>query len=746
MPSRRGSALAAVLGVVALLILAALGLTRYAEDKLSNLVVGGLGESFSTRIYGAPFVVTDGGRESPERLLQRLDRLGYVKVSSSPASGQYEWTPPELVVNLRGFTLPQRRQLPGVVFMKSDGKSWKIEGASGAAPLEAALEPEVVAELSGAKKVRREPATWDEMPENLKNAVVAVEDHRFYRHWGIDVRAVGRAALRDLFGRGTFQGGSTITQQLAKNFFLTPRRTMSRKALEALLAVYLEVRYSKKEILTLYLNQIYFGQDGPVSVAGVKAAANHYFGKRLGDLTLDECATLAALIRSPYRYDPLRDPLTSKRRRDFVLERMAQEHFITDDVAKAATATPLAAVPRKTSAPQNDYAYYTAEVVRRLLPRYSEQTIFRYGLKIHTAMDPMLQQAAQRALHKARYQAALVALDPADGRVLALAGGKEYGESQFNRATQARRQPGSSFKPFVYGAALEIGYTAATLLSDTTRTFRRDDARTWEPRNFDHVYRGTTTVREALALSLNAATLDLASRVGPSKVASFASRMGIASPIAANLGVALGVSEVSLLELTEAYAPFDNGGYRTSPLFVTAVLDADNQPIEVAPPPIKESVLSPAVGYMVTSLMETTVKQGTAKSLAKLGWDRPAAGKTGTTNDGRDAWFVGYTPELLAGVWAGSDEHKAIRAGGGKDAVPIWAEFMKQAEDGLPTRDFDRPPGIDDVKIDPTTGYRALSGCPTSKEELFISGTEPADCPAHPGGIKGFFKKLFGKN
>lgn len=420
--------------------------------------------------------------------------------------------------------------------------------------------------------------------------------------------------------------------------------------------------------------------------------------------------------------------------------------MITAGERTAAGAEPLnlAELPYRPEKSDNDY--FTAEVVLRLMLRYDEDEVFRYGLSVYTTLDTELQTAASEAVRRARYDAALVAIEPDSGSVLALAGGKDYGFSQFNRATQAKRQPGSAFKPFVYGAALEAGFTPATLLKDAPRRYRNPGGVRWDPRNYGGVYYGASTLRLALARSLNSATLDLAERVGPAGIIAFAARLGINSPLENSLAVALGASEVELLELTAAYAPFANGGFRVEPALITAVEDARGSVLEYG---IRErvQVIQPALAALMTSLLESVVREGTAVVLGRdHGWVRPAAGKTGTTTGGRDAWFIGYTPGLLAGVWAGDDLNRAVGVAGSGDALPLWAAFMKTALAGRPAEEFTRPAeGLIPEKIDPASGLLAVAGCPERRTELFLAGTEPVKkCPLHSRGVKGWFKRLFG--
>jgi penicillin-binding protein 1B len=730
---------------LAALLVSAAFLSLLAEYKLSRLAPGGLGEAFPTRIYSAPLEVRAGAFTPPGILLRRLARLGYRAAEKPSVPGEYFWQPPVLTVYLRGFRTPSARQEPLEAALECGRDGWEIRVTTGAGTAGVMLEPELAAELSGPNKVRREPAETADIPEKLRAAVIAAEDKRFMRHHGVDFIATTGALWRDLTRSGLW-GGSTITQQLAKNLFLTPRRTLRRKLAEAFLAFYLEQRYTKQEILTLYLNQIYLGQDGPVSVAGVRSAAKFYFGKEPAELSLAECAMLAGMIRSPYRYNPRHDPDAARTRRNYALSRMSEEKMITPAERTAAEAEPLALAELPYHPEKDDNAYFTAEVVRLLMLRHDEDEVFRYGLSVYTTLDPELQTAASEAVRQARHEAALVALDPDSGSVLVLAGGKDYGQSQFNRATQAKRQPGSAFKPFVYGAALEAGFTPATLLKDSPRRYSNPGGARWDPHNYGGVYYGTSTLRLALAHSLNSATLDLAERVGVSKITAFAGRLGIKSPVENSLAAALGASEVNLLELTAAYAPFANGGFRVEPALITAIEDAQGNVLEYGARE-RTPVIQPALASLITSLLESVVSEGTAAVLGRIhGWILPAAGKTGTTTGGRDAWFIGYTPRLLSGVWTGDDSNRAVGVLGAGDALPVWAAFMKTALAGLPAEKFMPPSeGLISVKIDPASGLLAAAGCPERRLEIFLTGTEPVKkCPLHSRGVVGWFKRLFG--
>ena len=547
-------------------------LALQAERKLSTLALGGLGESFSTRVWSAPFVLRDAQKAEVGRLVERLERLaadrraiftalraegigvnvhyipvywhpyyqrlGYRRVARAPGKGEYHWQAPELRVGLRGFQTPSVSQREGLYVMIRDGDgTWRIADLLGGPMASLMLEPELVTELSGSRKVRRDPLSWEQIPEALRAAVVSAEDKRFWTHRGLDPRAILRAAWANLRGHD-LQGASTITQQLTKNIFLSPRRTLARKLAEAALSVYLERRLDKRRILTLYLNHIYLGQDGSASVMGMRAAARHYFSKDTPDLTLAESAALAGIIRGPGLHSPFQAPEACRARRDQVLRRMREDGAISEREMNAALAEPVGAVRGAGEEERREYAYYVAEVVRELLPRYGGDVLYRNGLSIHTAMDPLLQSYAQKVVRSCKHQAALVTLDPRTGDVLALSGGRDFSESQFNRATQALRQPGSAFKPFVYAAALQAGLTAATVLHDKPRTYPGEGGG-WSPSNYGGVYHGTATVREALAHSLNAAALDAASRAGIRRVRETARACGITSPLRDDLGLAI---------------------------------------------------------------------------------------------------------------------------------------------------------------------------------------------------------------
>jgi len=752
---RRFPRLARALALLAALVLAAAAaLSFWAERRIAAFQAGALDAGRATTIYSAPFVIDAGTVEPPESILRRLWGLDYHPAKSLPPPiGGYVWAPPVLTVGLRGFLAPGFRQQAGVFalswhagFFHAQTGHWTIADAAGLSLADVGLEPAVVAKLSGGRRIERTTLPPKEISPTLEAALVSAEDRRFYSHGAFDFRGIARAAWEDLRHPGRLQGGSTLTQQLAKNIFLSPRRTWKRKVLEAALSLYISERFTKEDILALYLNHVYMGQDGSASMMGAQVAARFYFGKDQAALSLGQCALLAGLARSPYLYNPYRDPAAALRRRDTVLNQMRAQGRITLFELQAALKEPLGLRQEgsfKTRGRTDDY--FAAEVLRELSARYGDTAVFRQGLAVYTTMDPLLQKAAQDAVaQKARPQGALIALDPETGAVLALSGGRDFGQSQFNRATQAVRQPGSAFKPFLYGAALEAGLTPLTTLDDSPRAFSRGHGRgVWRPKNSENRYYGPVSLRQALALSLNAASLDLAEKVGAENAIAFARKMGLNTPLPDNLAVMIGAADTTLEDLTAAYAPFDNGGWRVTPFLITQVRDARQRVLETDAPQRAE-VITPALAYVMTSLLEGVIKEGTASGAKALGWTRPSAGKTGTTNDGADAWFVGYTPQLLAGVWVGADDHRPLWVYGSSAALPVWADFMEQASKDYAEQDFVKPPGVVTAVVDPKTGLLARWDSPNREAEVFLPGTAPTRYdPVRARGLKGWFERIF---
>jgi penicillin-binding protein 1A len=515
-----------------------------------------------------------------------------------------------------------------------------------------------------------------DLPPYLPKAFIAIEDRRFYSHYGVDPYGILRAAVTNILHRGVAQGGSTLTQQLAKNLFLTQERTLARKLQEAELAIWLERKYSKKEILELYLNRVYFGS----GAYGVEAAAQRYFGKSAKNVTLGEAAMLAGLVKSPSRLAPNRNPEGAAARAKTVLAAMADAKFITEAQAQAASAHPAMSVKPPGAGTINYVADWIGEVLDDLVGQIDQSIV------VETTIDPKLQNIAETAVidelaaKSVKFnvsQGALVAMSP-DGAVRAMVGGRNYGESQYNRAVTARRQPGSAFKPFVYLTAIEAGLTP-----DTVRQDAPIDIKGWKPENFSHEYFGPVTLTQALSMSLNTVAVRLGLEVGPKNVVRTAHRLGITSKLEPNASIALGTSEVSVLEMVGAYAPFANGGLAVSPHVVKRIRTLDGKVIYLRHPDEVNQVIEPRNVAMMNTMMEQTLISGTAKKAEIPGW--PAAGKTGTSQDFRDAWFIGYTANLVTGVWFGNDDSSPTKkATGGGLPVEVWARFMRAALAGVP--------------------------------------------------------------
>jgi penicillin-binding protein 1A len=600
------------------------------------------------------------------------------------------------------------------------------------------------------------------IPKPMVDAILSIEDRRFYTHWGIDPIRLAGALVQDIIARRPEQGGSTITQQLARNLFLTHEKTLTRKVKEAVLAIRIEQTYTKDEILEMYLNQIYFGE----GAYGIDAASKVFFGKQVQELTLPECALLAGLPRNPRDYSPRREPDRALKRRTLVLAAMLQNKRLTRAQYEAASEAPLGVTKTRYNPRE---APYFMEMVRLYLDeRYGSNQLYEGGLKIYTTIDIDLQHAAEEALERrlmaletrnaykrtrasltaqakdgqARerpqteyLQGAVICLDPSNGQIRALIGGRDFNESNFNRAVQAARQPGSAFKPFIYAAAMDNGYTPNEMILDAPVSFRAGNGEEWSPQNYDLKFRGPVTLRTALAKSLNVPAAKLLQKIGTPVVTSYARRLGIRSRLVGDLSLALGTSEVNLLELTAAYGVFANQGVRVSPVYVLRVEDKNGKELEKARTTAEE-VLSPETALTMTNMLQTVMESGTAAASRALGLAVPAAGKTGTTDDYTDAWFVGYTPSLVTSVWVGFDKKQKIGPGmtGAAAALPIWVDVIAAYAKDKPPQEFPVPSGVVSRNICSQTGLLANPACPETETELFREGSDPTGyCNVHTG-------------
>ena len=580
-------------------------------------------------------------------------------------------------------------------------------------------------------------APFDKIPRHVVNAFVAAEDANFFNHRGVDFTAIARAAVKDLLGGSFAQGGSTITQQTVKNLFLTREKSISRKLKELILAYRMERKMSKEEILYLYLNQIYLGE----GAYGVEAASRSYFGKGVNELGVAEGALLAGLPKAPARYSPRTHPEHAKARQRYVLRRMVEAGFLSQAEADNAYAARIVLAPPPTF--RTKAAYFLEQVRITLAEKYGTEPLYRDGLRIYTTIDTRLQEAAHDALiegirateEKNKYeglQGAVLALDPHTGAVLAMVGGTDFAQSQFNRALQARRQPGSAFKPIVYAAALSEGKTLVSMTDDSPIEFDRTEEELWKPKNYDGTFLGPIPLIEALARSRNLATIRLLNEVGVDSALRTAKALGISSPIARNLSIALGSSGVTPLEMCVAYATFANGGLRPEPYFLREVRDARGNVLERTTP-TAERAISPDTAYLMVRMMQEVIRNGTGRAARRLGHN--LAGKTGTTNENTDAWFIGYSPDLVGGVWIGFDTPRPLgdRQSAAVVALPIWIRFMGQVLPLFPNRTFPIPPGITFARVNPDTGKTLPSSFSGGEILPFQVGTVPEPSVAGTG-------------
>jgi len=595
---------------------------------------------------------------------------------------------------------------------------------------------------------KREVVSLARIPNFLIQAFVAGEDARFFQHKGLDYLAILRALFRNLFSGEIVQGGSTITQQVVKSLLLSPEKSFSRKIREAILAYKIESYLTKEEILFLYLNQIYLGH----GAYGVAIAAENYFGKTLGELNIAEAALLAGLPQAPSKNSPYQHPQQAKKRQLYILNRMAEEGFISSSEAIKTAQTPY--VIRGKERPSIEKAPHFVEHIRRYVEeKYGKDALYKHGLHIYTTIDLYSQRWAEEAIEsglkeiekREKYpssdisltpEGALVCFDLETGYVKAMVGGRDFKKSQFNRATQARRQTGSAFKPIVYASALDKGYTPASIVVDAPIIFEWGNQK-WKPKNFEGKFLGPTTLRNALTHSVNVVTVKIAQDIGVDYIQDYAKKLGISSPLHNNLSMALGSSSISLYELTKAYAIFANQGNPFKPIFIKKILNRDGNLLEENLPlfyskesPLEEQILPPQTAFLITYLLEGVVQHGTGWRAKSLG--RPVAAKTGTTDQFMDAWFIGFTPELITGVWVGFDDERSLGENetGARAASPIWVTFMSKILKDKPVKDFLVPEGVEFMKIDPKSGQVSLES--GGILECFREGTGPPQKASSP--------------
>jgi penicillin-binding protein 1B len=708
-----------------------------------------------TRFYASPWLIRPGIEISRSAMEEHLERIGYRRTRSSGVElGEYRLGSREWIIGRRAFRPFGKHDVGGVVSVRLSygGRVSRIRDADGRSLPYLAIEPELIGSHYGREREDRLPVRLSEVPQHLIDAVLTIEDQRFYQHGGLDIKRIAGATVANVKAMRLVQGGSTISQQLAKNLYLSPRRTPLRKLREAALAVALESRYSKDGILEAYLNEVYLAQDGGVAIHGVGRAAEYFFGKDVTQLDIPEAALIAGIIRGPSLYSPFRNPKQAKKRRDLVLDLMLERELISERAHARATHSPLGLKERHRD---SNHGRYFVDWVAKRLERDHGDGVFEDGFTVFTTLDMELQRVAEDAVRDGLtrlerdyprleredrpLQAALVAVDPRSGAVLAMVGGRDYGASQFNRAVYGRRQPGSSFKPIVALTALsQHSFTLASMLQDEPLSVETP-AGMWQPANYDDRFRGPLTMREALERSLNVPFARLGMAVGPERIVETARKLGIESHLNPVPSLALGSSEVTPLELTRAFGVLAAEGFRADLQANLAVVDGAGdivQRMEVD----GEQVYDPAEAYLVTSALRGAVERGTGRSLRTWGYRGPVAAKSGTTNDFRDAWFIGYTPSLAVGVWVGFDDARSIGLSGSRAALPIFARFMvgafgRYGEDV----EFNVPRGLEIVEINRQTGLRAGPGC-RGEPEVFIRGTAPTEsCSPYwrsSGGIR----------
>ena len=731
----------------------------------------------SAKIFAGPRVVRVGSPFTVHDIAAELRHAGYGEKDGQSPLGSYhvKGGSIEVLPGPESYHSPE----PATITV-ADGKVSEIKSRSAGDLAAYELEPQLVTSLFDAEqRSKRSLVTYDDIPKMMVDAVISIEDRRFFQHGGVNFLRLAEAAWVDFTHQRHQQGGSTITMQLSRAFFLTPEKTFKRKLIEMLIAVQLEQKFSKQQIFEFYANRVDLGQRGSFTISGLAEGARSYFNKDLKDVTLPEAALLAGLIQAPSYLSPYRHPERALERRNTVIESMAENRVITRDQADKAKAAPLKLAPPNVEA--SDAPYYVDMVRDAVISKLNERELNDQSYRIYTALDPDLQRAAAQAVETGiklvddqitkmrtkkvkvgknkfettvapgpQAQVALVAMDPHTGEIKALVSGRNYGMSQLNHAL-AKRPTGSIFKPFVYAAALNTGIdgstavlTPASTVPDAPSTFTYGD-QIYEPRNYKEEYHGDVTLRYALAMSLNNATVKVAEEVGYDKVAELARNAGIAS-VKATPAMALGAYDASPVDMTAAYTSFANGGMRLSPIFVNSVRNAQGD-VVMNFGTEKKQVLDPRVAYVITNMMESVINNGLGFTPVRgRGFTQPAAGKTGSSHDG---WFAGYTSNLLCIVWVGYDDYSDLRLSGAMTAAPIWTEFMKKAVT-LPqyadVRGFSQPEGVVDVQLDKVTNRLATPSCPDTYTIAFLVGTEPHDTCDQSAPTQGFFSRIFGGN
>lgn len=699
-----------------------------------------------SRVYSDAEYLYPGLDIKARALVEKLDRLGYRNTGDSISGpGDYSAVSNRLDIYLHDFDYPGEAFKGFAIRLAlQDGAITEIRKFGDSEVLELVrLEPEEISSIFTDAMEDRTVVNLDQVPKHLVEAIILIEDERFLKHSGVDPVGIMRAAVVNLTKMRIAQGGSTLTQQLVKNYFLYPERSLTRKINEMLIAYRIEKAHSKAEILEAYLNEIYLGQRGSSSVSGVEEASRLYFAKDVGQITLGEAALLAGMIRSPSEYNPIKSPEKARVRRDVVLRKMFDDGFISNSEYAEAVAEKI--ITPKSRLKISTAPYFIDFVKRQLSDLYPQEVLQTEGLRIFTTLDMHSEIVAEKSVaeeltrlekenanvlpknHAEPLQACLIAIQPSTGFVRALVGGRDYAASQFDRCTQAMRQPGSTFKPFVYLTAVDPRrsrkpFNASSVIDDAAFEVEAG-GKMWSPENYDKKVHGPVTLATALAQSYNIATAKLAIDSGLEEIVATAKDAGITTPLDPVPSLALGSFEVLPIEMASAYTIFPNGGIKVQPIAIINVVTKEGEILEKKNIKMKRAFDAQPV-FITTVMMKGVMDRGTGASARAMGFTALSAGKTGTTSNYRDAWFVGFTPNLLALSWVGYDDNAEIRMSGGKAALPIWTSFMKKVAPKT-EGDFPSPAGVVLVKVDPRTGGLAGLSCPSDAQEAFIEGTEP---------------------
>ncbi len=709
----------------------------------------------TSMVFSAPRAVSVGDEINSDEIVAQLRRSGYTQ-SSGNSMGWYNVRADGAVEVFPGADSYFDDEA-GVIKFSGSRVSRIISLRDNTDRVQYLLEPELITNLTDRTREKRRIVEFHEIPQVLVHAILSAEDKRFFQHAGFDPLRVMKSAYSDVTSGRYEQGASTLSMQLARMFFLNTQKTWRRKAAEVLITLHLEQKLTKEEIFAYYANQVPLGWRGSFALHGFGQAARAYFGKDLDGLTIAEAATLAGVAQRPSDFNPFARPERTIRRRNIVLSLMRENGYITDEQYKQASAEPLRLAPSEMESAEAPY--FVDLVNDQLQDDFADYDFRSSSFRVYTTLDLSLQRAATEAvnlgmkevdkrLSRRRWkkgetppqaQVALVAIDPATGGIKALVGGRDYGQSQLNRAL-AKRQPGSAFKPFVYAAALNTAIdggsevlTPATMLMDEPTTFWFDE-KPYAPANFKNEYHGAVTMRQAIAHSMNIPTVRLAEIVGYDTVETLAKRVGMNINIHATPAIALGAYEVTPIEVAGAYTAFVDNGVFVKPNAISLIRDRRGTTLHSAKPE-RKAALDPRVAFLMTNLMEEVLRTGTGAAVRSRGFTLPAAGKTGTSRDG---WFVGFTSKLICAVWVGFDDNRELYLEGAHSALPIWTEFMKRAHQFREYRnvhEFSAPDGIVSVEIDPLSGQLAMPGCPSARVEYFVSGTQPVEtCRLHGGG------------